>query len=247
MNKYNWRKRFRKTISNDKLSLDGKIAFKTEETDWEGTALPAIVPISIHSSFHEGIEGALKMEALLSVLSESTSGSVTLLMTDRAHLQVASLIYGNNVNLALEMCLQDSNSLKERFRSLFRPYPVVSWAQYISADPFAPQFQKKIQGLATADPIFSNLLTIDAASTYTPDRQKEFSDRELFMEKAKEDLIEQCMCILVLAQKGYRYMFYPGEQFSSVKYVNETLLGEGERISMIHVFLSFEKKKLISL
>ena len=96
-----------------------------------------------------------------------------------------------------------------------------------------------------ADPVFRKHLHADAEATYIADRVHEFSDKEVYINKTIEDLLEQCVCVLVLASKGYRFQFYPGRSYVSTEYVNNTFVPSGMQISNIDVFISIEKKTII--
>lgn len=247
MKVYNWRKNFSGALSNQNMIIRGKLAFKTRETNWLSTESPIIIPISIQSAFHEGMEGELKMNAFLSIIKSHVKGKITVLLTDKAHLQVASLKYQNNYQKAFDACLHDAQALENRFRSYFDTCHVAYWHRYISEDSHYPLCYRQIMDLYEKDPAFQNDVYLDAESTYTSERANEFGDKALFIDKSIHDILEQCTCLLVLANKGYRFQFYPGRGFASIDYVNRTLLSSEKQISFIDVFLTMEKKAIIPL
>ena len=51
--------------------------------------------------------------------------------------------------------------------------------------------------------------------------------------------------VLVLAEKEYKFQFYPGRQYDAVEYINKTFLPPQKQIRFINVFLSVEKKVLL--
>lgn len=73
---------------------------------------------------------------------------------------------------------------------------------------------------------------------------QKFSNKELFIEKAIEDLLEQCASLLVLSNKGYRFQFYPGKPYASIEYVNRVFIPKDNQIFWIDVFLTIEKKTI---
>ena len=105
MKTYNWRKNFTAFLTLQERKIRAKLAFKTKELSWIETHYPVIVLVNVHSSFHEDVGGDLKMSALMSTIRSHTKGKVTVLMSDRAHLQTVSLDYHGNVDVAFEKCL----------------------------------------------------------------------------------------------------------------------------------------------
>ncbi len=63
-------------------------------------------------------------------------------------------------------------------------------------------------------------------NTYNQERALLFPDKDLFIKATIEDILEQCICILVLSNKGYRFQFYPGTSYTAVEHINSTLLSE---------------------
>lgn len=244
MKSYIWRKNFSATCSNQEWVMRGKLAFKTETTHWLNTEAPVLIPISVHSNFHEGLDGELKMNALISTIKNHVKGKITILLTEKAHLNVASLKYGNDQE-AFEECLKDARRLVDRFKSYFEQCHLNYWDSYICEDPSYPLFRDQMREQYLTDEKFRNLVHQDAEMTYTSQRALEYPDQNLFINKAIEDLLEQCVCLLVITHKGYRFQFYPGNSFASTDYVNRTLLPKENQISCINVFLTIEKKTII--
>lgn len=242
MKKYNWRKNFTCFGFKNNQKIKGKLAIKTKETHWQDTEEPIVIPLSIHSNFHSDIDGSFKMQALTSTIQEHVKGKKTILLTEMAHLNVFSLQFHGDRQTALAKSLSDANKLLERFQNTFSGYKLVFWHEYIRNDPSYPLFQEKVLQLYQMDDVFRELLFEDAESTYTPDRAAKFSKKSLFIEKTVEDLIEQCIGALVLANKAYKYSFYPGPSFKAVEYVNKTLLEKNRRLEMINLFITIEKK-----
>lgn len=242
MNKYHWRKNFTAVYSHQEKKIRGKLAVKTRELHWLETCSPVVILVSIHSLFHEEIGGDLKMNALLSIIKSHVKGNVTVLFSDRAHLQTISLNYQENLDLALEECLKDAKRLSCRYQPYFEDCKVVYWHSYITQDKHFSFSLNFIKDAYQADLSFKNLIDLDAESTYTNERREKYSNKKLFIAKAREDLLEQCASLLVLSYKGYRFQFYPGKPYSSVEYVNNYFIPENRRVSWIDVFLTMEKK-----
>jgi hypothetical protein len=57
-----------------------------------------------------------------------------------------------------------------------------------------------------------------------------------------EDLIEQCICMQILAKQGFRYLFYPGAPCHSTEYVNRKCIPNDHYLHWIDVFVTIEKK-----
>lgn len=241
MKKYLWRKSFTAFYTNQTIKIKGKLAFKTQTTHWLNTDAPVLVLISIHSAFHEGIWGQLKMNTLLSVIKEAVRGKITVLLADKAHVNVMNIKQPNSLNLSI----QHAHNLNDQFRSYFDGCNIAYWHHYICQDKSYPSSYEKVLKLYHNDSVFQKLLLIDARTTFTSERAAEDSNPSLFIHKAIEDLLEQCACLLVLSHKGYHFQLYPGNPFASTEYVNKTLLDEEHRIAFIPIFLTIEKKVIL--
>lgn len=242
LNKYNLRRNVTAFYSNQTEQVRGKLAFKTRELHWLGTPHPVIVLISVQSAFHEEIKGDLKMNALLSTIRNHVKGEVTVLFSDVAHLQTMSLNHGGNLPQAFHTCLHEANALHLRYQPYLDGSRIAYWHSYICQDPIFEDSLKFMNEAYLTDASFRYLLDGDADETYEKSANYGNVDKDLFIKKARKDLLEQCACIMVLANKGYRFQFYTGNPFPSVEYVNCTFLAEEERVSWINVFLTIEKK-----
>jgi len=242
-----WRKNFFSSAAKDNTKVSAKLAFKTSQTDWLNTESPVIVPISIHTIFHEGLLGELKMQAFISIIKSHVKGKITILMTEKAHLKAVSIRYNLDDEKAYQLCLKDAQDLANRFKSCFEDCEVTYWQTSISNDPNYPMYRKRIMDLYTTDPTFQSLVCADAESTYTSERANEFPDKELFIQKTIEDLLEQCICIVVSVNSGYRFQFYPGPNYASHDYMNKILFLPDIQLNFIQVSLSVERKKIQSI
>lgn len=238
MNKYKLRRNYVSNYSNNEEIVRGKLAFKTVETEWLNTDCPVIVLISIHSSFHQGSAGYLKMDALLSTIKNNIKGKIVVLLADTAHLHTSSLDFCGNTELAFNQCKKDADDLLERFKSLFENHEVVYWHAYISSDPVFRDRLSLVKKRYESDAQFQELIIQDAENTYTPGRENKYPHRALFVEKAVEDILEQCASMYVLINKGYRFLFYPGAPYNSVAAIETA----DKPLSWINVFLTIEKK-----
>lgn len=247
MNIYAWRKNFSATVSSKERILQGKLAFKTKETHWLDTHHPVVVMISVYSAFHEEGTGELKMNALVSVIRNSVKGKVTLLFCDRAHVQTRSLLHQNNLELAFEESLHSSNKLVNRYQSYFNGCSTAFWHSYICQDKKFKTAEALVRDLYQNNHIFRDCVNHDAKAACTNERMEYFLDRTCFIEKSIEDILEQCAGLVVLAEKGVRFQFYPGNPCASTEYLNRMILTPEKRISWVNVFLTIEKKKTIPM
>lgn len=245
MNIYLWRKNFTAVFSDPEKITRGKLAFKTKQMHWLDTEAPVIVPISVHSVFHDEVSGDLKMNAFISTIKNHVKGMVTILLTDRAHIQTVSLKYQNDSEKAFHNCLRSAQGLENRYSQYFQGCNVVYWHSYICKDECYSSCMKLLREMQISDEAFRNCLYCDAESSYNSERSLEFANKDLYIQKAVEDLLEQCACLLVIANKGYRFQFYPGKPSASTEYVNETLISVDQKISWIDVFLTIEKKTVL--
>ena len=233
------RKNFKSIYLSEDCITYGRIAFKTREVDWLDTPLPAVALVSVHSTFHEGVNGYLKMDAFISTIRENVKGKVSILIADTAHLHTLHLL---QLEDPLRHCLQSAKELALRFRSYFDSNEGLYWSDYIMGDKEYPVFKEQLQELVRTDKAFRASLLADAEAAYTEKRKAEFSNKALFMEKMVEDLIEQCVCTHILARKGYRYLFYPGAPCVSTEYVSRNFIPLEGSLNWIDVFLTIEKK-----
>lgn len=238
-NKYLLRRNFKSTYSTEDCITYGHIAFKTRKADWVDTPLPSVVLISVHSSFHEGVNGHLKMDAFLSTIRKNVKGKVSILIAETAHLHTLRL---TQLEDPLHHCLQSAKELTLRCRSYFEGNEVLYWSSSIMADKEYPAFKEQFEWLMRTNEAFQESLMADAEACYTQKRREEFPNKALFIEKMVDDLIEQCICMQILTRKGYRYLFYPGAPFASTEYVNRNFVSLENSLNWIDVFLTIEKK-----
>lgn len=242
MNKYKLRKNYVSNYFNNEEIIRGKLAFKTEETLWVDTDESSIVLISIHSLFHSGSGGYLKLDAFLSTIKNNVKGKLVSLLADTAHLHTLSLDFCGNISLAFNQCMKDSDDFLDKFRVLFEKYEVVYWHSFICSDPTYKDMLSLVKRHYETDSQFQKLIIADAENTYTSEREKKYHNRTLFIEKGIEDILEQCASILVLVNKGYRFIFYPGAPYNSVADVSTVYIPKDKHLSWINVCLTIEKK-----
>lgn len=235
MSYYNLRKNFFINFERGNYEIKAKLVIKTREIEWVKTLSHVVIPISIHSFFHLGIEGEMKMQAFISTIKQNVQSKVTILMTEMAHVNVLSLKDEN----AAETCKKDALGIVKRFQELFDDCTIVYWEEYIQKDPNYQTCKEKILEQYQRDVTFQSLLLENAHSTYTSTRSIEHQDKSLFLERAIYDLLEQSICLHVLSKKGYRFQFYPGRQYSAIEYLNQNI-----SMVLVHVFVSIEKKRI---
>lgn len=239
--KYVWRNNVKAIFSNNKLKVRGKLAFKTKCIQWIETEKPVIVLVSVYSAFHHPVDGDLKMNALMSTIKTHVKGKITVLLADSAHMQVHSLQH-RSPEIAFHDCVANAKKLNQRYETYFEGCQVAYWHSYISKDENYLASIESLRKLAESNEAFGKLLHLDAQSTYTAEQQLRFPDRDLFIEKAIEDILCQCACVLVLARKKYRFQFYPGCPYTSVHYISKSFLPVEQTIAWVNVFLAIEKK-----
>lgn len=233
-------------LDHEKMTR-GKLAFKTQLTEWLNTESPVIIPISIQTAFHEGVAGQLKMEAFTSIIKENVKGIKTVLLTEKAHLNVYSLKCGGDKQKANVELLLKAQQLVERFATYFEGYKVVYWSEYINQDRYYEFFSKQVLHWYQTDQNFHSCVEEDAANTYTIERAQEYPDKNSFISYSIQDILEYCAYLLIIAHKGYRFQFYPGSNYKAAKYVIRNLLPVSLQLAHVDVFLSIEKKTEISL
>lgn len=233
--KYLFRSNFKGVYEQEGEKLAAHIAFKTQDVSWLNISCPVLVLISVNSAFHERGEGFLKMEALLSTIQSCVKGEVHILIADLAHLHAQSLLDGPG---AKESCLRAGKELVFRYRSLFEGSELIYWHALCHNTAYT-QIKSDVWTLFHSDETFQKYLFEDAEVAFTEKRAREFTDKEQFIEKTITDLIEQCICLQLLACRGYRHLFYPGAPCRATEYLNTIL---SSQLKWIDVFLSIERK-----
>lgn len=234
-------------VPHQERLIRGKLAFKTQQTHWVNTEEPVIILVSMDSVFHNPIEGDLKMHALLKTIKQHVKGKITVLLSDQAHVEVLSLKNENNMRRARKESLQCAERHFKRYRAYFMGCNIEYESSYIQKDRSFTHKLKLVQDLYRIDPSFRDYVGKDALASYTSPCAEEYSNQQLFIEKAINDILGQCACLLVLAHKGYRFLFYPGPSNESMEYINRVAIPHYKQVSWVDVFLSIEKKTVRDL
>ncbi len=185
------------------------------------------------------------MNAFMSVIKSSVNGKITVLLSDIAHLKTSSLKHQNDDEKALMHNKLKAQNLISRYQDYFVSCNIVYWHSYICNDNNYLNAKKFVENLYQSNLIFKDCLLEDANASYSIERSYEFENKQLFIDKTIEDIIEQCACQIVLSRKGYRFLFYPGSSHTSLDYLSQYLHPQEDQISWVNVFLSIEKKTLL--
>lgn len=239
--RYILRRNHTSIIYNKEEMIRGKLAFKTKTDNWLNTESPVVILVSIDSAFHKPIDGDLKMNALIATISSHVQDKITVLMADYAHFQTTILDY-HDETAAFEACLKQNKELVSRYQTCFLSSSLSYWHSYICSDANYHSFLNTVKELYVKNSNFRDYLQADVENTYTEKRKQKYKDVEAYRRKAVEDIFEQCVCLLVLAEKGYRFLFYPGPPLASTEYMIRHLLSPNKQIKWVDVFLSIEKK-----
>lgn len=244
-NRYILRKNYTSIFYTKDDIIRGKLAFKTKTDTWLNTESPVVILVSIDSAFHNPIYGDLKMNALIATISSHVQDKVTVLMADQAHLQTTILNYHHDETAAFEANLKKTHELVSRYQSFLISSSLAYWHSYICHDANYHHFLNLVKDLSIRDSTFQDHLQADIQTSYTETRRQKYKEEEVYRCKAMEDILEQCACLLVLAEKGYRFLFYPGPPLASTEYMIRHLLPPTKQIEWVDVFLSIEKKTTI--
>ncbi len=230
----------KRTKINPDLYNNNKIVIKTRSADWIGTHEPVIILFSIHSLFHEGLIGSLQVSTLVSNIKANVNGNVTILFTEKAHINALSLNYGGDRDKAYTQCIKDAQLLKSRFATDFQGCAVVSWEEFISQDPDYQSYHDMVMDIYKTDTHFQELLYQDALKSYTPERAQAVPNKDIFITKTIKDLLELIIYLFVASKKGYRFEFYPGKPNASSEYINHKFLPAEKQIKQIPVGFRLE-------
>jgi hypothetical protein len=182
------------------------------------------------------------VQTFLSTIKEHINGKITILLTEQAHVHALSLLYNNDYHEALERCKKDAQLLVDRYKTYFEGLDVQWWQTFIRSDSEYETFKNLIMETYKTDAQFQQLVRSDAESSYTSTRAQEASDKELYIAKTIQDLLEQAIYIFIVSKRGYRFDFYPGKPYSSSEYINNNFLSANKRLKRIVVCLSTYKK-----
>lgn len=207
MKKYVLRRNFTGIALDQDQEIRGKLAFKTVEDGWLYTQSPVIILVSVHSRFHDGVEGDLKMNALISTIKSNVNGKITILFSDRAHLRTTSLDYQNDIDKAFNACFSSAEELCERYERYFERCKIAFWHSYICQDANFPFALDAVKALYQNDLQFRKTVYEDVEASYTQKGQKQYLDKSLFMQNGIDDLLEQCACLTVLAKRDIGISF----------------------------------------
>jgi hypothetical protein len=239
---YAWIKCILLTSEQKTLSLKNrtKLTVKTVSADWVDTHEPVILIFSIHTKFHEGPIGELQSKSLIESIKEHIKGKIVVLFPEHAHTKANSLKYNNNEQRAFDACSKDARALAERLKPYLTGCDVHFWNTLISNDSGYAAAQEKVKHLYTIDKKFQQLLRADAEGHYSPAWASEVPDKELFIKKTTEDIMEQIAYLFIVTNKGYKFEFYPGKPNPSSEYINQTCIKPENQLKRVPVFLHFE-------
>lgn len=238
---YLLRKNIKAEYQNNDYVINGKVAFKTNITNWEKTLEPVICLVSVDSAFNNGIDGELKMNAITSIIKRNVNGKVAVLIADTAHHNVQLL---KNPNRTKNDCLYEAFELFVRYSSYFEGCDLLFWSTSICQNSQFSNTQNILREMYETNQEFRKCLIVDAEKSYTEKRCVEYPDKKLFIEKTILDMIDMCACMNILASLGYKYIFYPGAPNSSTEWLSR-MRPLSQRLEWIDVFLSIEKKNVM--
>lgn len=221
-------------------NLTKKITIKTRPASWINSEYPVILPFSIDSYIYESDEGRLKISALLELVKNNVKDKITVLLCDKAHFHTLMLKCKNDRKVALETSLQKANALKNRFKQSLSGCDLFYWEDFINKDNRREEFESLVHGFYHSHEGFKKLIRADVEKTCNEARAKEFPDKSLYILNAELDILEQCIYLLIVANKGYKFEFYPGKRILSADFIN-TLLDNSKKLIRINVTLGTVK------
>ena len=153
------RKNTRHNLTVDTRLTDGtkiscKVMTQTRPGHWLNTSHPVILPFSIHTALYNGDEGKIKVSAFLQLVKSNVKGKVSVLFCEKAHVQVLSLKYKNDLAKATEACVQDANKLIDRFKEELEGCEVLHWTDFIDNDKDYAFFKNKVLDMYIYEPIW---------------------------------------------------------------------------------------------
>lgn len=237
MNKNTKHKLSFSTEFDDGQVVNTRMFVTTRPGIWVNTGHPIILPISIHSVFHEGNVGKAKMTALIEMVKTNVKSTITILFTEKAHLETLRVKYQTHASIAFEKCYQDAIQLKNRLANVLEDCMIMHWNEFVDQDPHYLEIKQQVLNLFGSDEEFRQLLKQDAEMTYTSTRSQEFNNKQEYVRAVIVDLLEQCVYHLITSGKGYRYEFYSGKRYRSVELIGRKFLSDDQNLTRINVSL----------
>ena len=103
------------------------------------------------------------------------------------------------------------------------PIELLSWQSYIN-DPAFERMKTLVFTQLEKDPDYVEALKNSIDAYQGRQKNKAMIPTHLFNENCKNYLIEECAVLLILAQKGEKYVLYPGLPQEVLKYTLENLI-----------------------
>lgn len=214
---------FRKKIIYPILKENGEIVktlvkINTSNPGWQNKNLPIIVPISIHSAFHEGEQGEIKIKALFDYIHSYAKEKVMILMCEGAHLNVIN-IKNDDMKCTYEICRRDAHQLVKKFNRYFNRFDITFWNEFVVQHNHYGQYKSELLDLYNNDLNFNKLVSNDAENMYTEKLSNQYTNKKCFIDNTKKDILEMIVGCRIKFHEGYRIHIYPGKIFTSMEYI----------------------------
>lgn len=239
MQKCKWKKNIILSSHIPGLSIRSKIIIKTDEASWVQTNYPVVLPLSVRPFVHEEPQEIAKIHALLSLIKDNVKGKITVFFTDKTNLQDLKVLHPYLEDT--QKCNRDAQALFTKYQPFLKGFDVVFWNNVIKESPDCLEYSTRIKKFYNTDPRFRYLVNIDSEQTDSDVRIEQFPNTQLYLEKSKADVLQDCVCRLIFAAKGYRFIFYSSKPNTSCEYANRLLLPKNHELTPVHVFLSINK------
>ena len=198
-----------------------------------------ILPFSIHSAIHEGIDGDFKITSFLRVIKSNAKGKITILFCEAAHQHVLSLKYMGDLNVALSKCRNDAIVLLDRFKDEMKGCEVLFWEDFVNRNIFYNKFKNVVMDLLESDEMMRSLLNDEVGKTYTTARACEYPDKLAYFNKATLDLVEMIIAVKIIYENSHKILIYPGNMPRVFSHLKSILFPE-----MIFVNAGIKQKEI---
>lgn len=232
-------------IPGNNLLMDKYLSIKMNPSNWVGTNNPVIIPFSIHSAFHENEFGFEKIQALVTLVRNSVKNNITILLCDWSHLNARSLIYNGDKNYTAKKCILDAKEYHKKFNALFDSCEVVYWSNFVNEDNLYESFKSKIMNIYHNDLYFQEMIKKDMEKLNK--NKNVIKESELYQKESIQDLLEQCIYLMIAANKKYSFEFYIGKRNLTANYINEKFCDSHLTRVNVHIKISeMAPEKLIT-
>lgn len=194
------------------------VKVKINHQAWHDVNSFVVFPMSIHSAIYDGVNGDLKIKGFLNTIKSYSKSKILILFCEGAHLNALSIKH-DSIQSALTVCDRAAQELLKRFEEDFIDCELSYWEDFIWTDHQYNKYKSELSNLYEKDEFFRVLINNESYK-YKP--FDGFSS-DLFYKKTQLDILEMMAGIMIMHDKNYKILIYPGAFPSPFKYIKSNL------------------------